>query len=72
MSIKHAFAYQKSRLSFRKNWYTSDKKPLSPKVNSFDKHCLKKKKKKKKTYGIAFVLKLHILIFFFILFFLFL
>ena len=65
MSIKHAFAYQKSRFSFRKNWYTSDKKPLSPKANSFDKHWFKKKKKKKKTYGIAFVLKLHILIFFF-------
>ena len=37
MSIKHAFADQKSRFSFRKNWYTSDKKPLSPKANSFDK-----------------------------------
>ena len=29
MSIKHAFAYQKSRFSFRKNGYTSDKKSLS-------------------------------------------
>ena len=29
MSIKHAFAYQKSRFSFRKNGYTSDKKTKS-------------------------------------------
>ena len=46
MSIKHAFDYQKSRFSFRKNGYNSDKKPLSPKANSFDKHWFKKKQKK--------------------------
>ena len=66
MSIKHAFAYQKSRFSFRKNGYTSDMKPLSPKANSWQTLNLKKK-----TYGIAFVLKLHILIFVFLFIFFF-
>ena len=34
-------------LALEKNGYTSDKKPLSPKANSFEKHWFKKKKQKK-------------------------